>query len=92
MERTSDGEAPLLTSYDGIEFDSHDRPSKVLHGRASFKLKISQVLSSFKKKKKKTAFNLFLHACLLPFVSIFCLNLSTILSMSSFALSAFIQV
>lgn len=43
MEKTNDGEAPLLTSYDGIEFASYDRPSKILHGRASFKLKISQV-------------------------------------------------
>lgn len=43
MEKTSDGEAPLLTTYDGMEFNSSDRPSKLLHGRASFKLKISQV-------------------------------------------------
>lgn len=44
VERTSDGEAPLLASYDGLEFTSYERPSKLLHGRASFKLKISQVL------------------------------------------------
>lgn len=43
VEKTSDGEAPLLTSYDGIEYASCDRPSKMLHGFASFKLKISQV-------------------------------------------------
>ena len=43
VEKTSDDEAPLLTTYDGIEFASCDRPSKIMHGRASFKLKISQV-------------------------------------------------
>ncbi|XP_037495062.1 SH2 domain-containing protein B [Jatropha curcas] len=46
LEKTSDAEAPLLISYDGIEFASSDRPSKLLHGRASFKLKISQVVKS----------------------------------------------
>ncbi|KDP39777.1 hypothetical protein JCGZ_04936 [Jatropha curcas] len=45
VEKTSDAEAPLLISYDGIEFASSDRPSKLLHGRASFKLKISQLSS-----------------------------------------------
>lgn len=45
VEKTSDGEAPLLTSYDGIEFPTYDRPSKLLNGRASFKLKISQLSS-----------------------------------------------
>lgn len=45
VEKTSDGEAPLLASQDGVEFASCDRPSKMLHGHASFKLKISQVLS-----------------------------------------------
>ncbi|KAM6584974.1 hypothetical protein CsatB_011976 [Cannabis sativa] len=45
VERTSDGEAPLLASFDGIEFASYDKPSKLLHGRASFKLKISQLSS-----------------------------------------------
>ncbi|KAK9269782.1 hypothetical protein L1049_001560 [Liquidambar formosana] len=43
VEKPNDAEAPLLTSYDGIEFASGDRPSKLLHGRASFKLKISQL-------------------------------------------------
>ena len=47
MEKTTDGEAPLLTSYDGIEYASCQRPSKLLQGRASFKLKISQVLIFF---------------------------------------------
>ncbi|CAN6486883.1 unnamed protein product [Victoria cruziana] len=40
-----DAEAPLLTTYDGVEFPSIDRPIKLLHGRASFKLKISQLSS-----------------------------------------------
>jgi len=43
VENTADDEAPLLASYDGIEFSSCERPSKLLLGRASFKLKISQV-------------------------------------------------
>ncbi|XP_061345036.1 SH2 domain-containing protein A-like [Gastrolobium bilobum] len=45
VENTSDEEAPLLASYDGIEFSSSERPSKLLLGRASFKLKISQLSS-----------------------------------------------
>jgi len=44
VENTADDEAPLLASYDGIEFSSCERPSKLLLGRASFKLKISQVM------------------------------------------------
>ena len=47
MEKSSDEEAPLLASYDGVEFASSDRPSKLLNGRASFKLKISQVEMTF---------------------------------------------
>lgn len=39
-----DAEAPLLTTFDGVEFPSTERPIKLIHGRASFKLKISQVL------------------------------------------------
>ncbi|PIA29496.1 hypothetical protein AQUCO_05900010v1 [Aquilegia coerulea] len=45
VEKPSDAEAPLLTNYDGIEFASFLRPSKLLLGRASFKLKISQLSS-----------------------------------------------
>ncbi|GAB4846677.1 hypothetical protein Ancab_025683 [Ancistrocladus abbreviatus] len=45
VEKPDDAEAPLLTSYDGLEFPSHGSPSKLLHGRASFKLKISQLSS-----------------------------------------------
>ncbi|XP_057447646.1 SH2 domain-containing protein B-like isoform X3 [Lotus japonicus] len=45
VEKTIDEEAPLLVSYDGIEFSSGERPSKILLGRASFKLKISQLSS-----------------------------------------------
>ncbi|OMO92616.1 hypothetical protein COLO4_17454 [Corchorus olitorius] len=46
VEKSDDEEAPLLASFDGIEFASCDRPSKLSNGRASFKLKISKVLSS----------------------------------------------
>ncbi|KAJ6292860.1 hypothetical protein OIU78_024938 [Salix suchowensis] len=45
VEKTSDDEDPLLTSCDGIEFSNYDRPGKLLHGRASLKLKISQLSS-----------------------------------------------
>ncbi|ERN01016.1 uncharacterized protein LOC18429091 isoform X2 [Amborella trichopoda] len=46
VERSKgDPEAPLLTTFDGVEFPSADRPIKLLHGRASFKLKISQLSS-----------------------------------------------
>lgn len=45
VEKSEDGEAPLLISSDGFEFPSDDRPTKLLHGRASFKLKISQLSS-----------------------------------------------
>ncbi|KAL8148742.1 SH2 domain-containing protein B-like [Apium graveolens] len=50
VEKPIDAEAPLLTSYDGIEFASWDRPSKLINGRASFKLKISQLSSKCDKK------------------------------------------
>lgn len=43
VETTSDDEAPLLASYDGIEISTLIRPSKLLNGRASFKLKLAQV-------------------------------------------------
>eukprot|EP00258_Populus_trichocarpa_P051276 XP_024467295.1 SH2 domain-containing protein A isoform X1 [Populus trichocarpa] len=45
VEKTSDDEDPLLTSCDGIEFFNYDRQGKLLHGRASLKLKISQLSS-----------------------------------------------
>ncbi|KAL3508811.1 hypothetical protein ACH5RR_028212 [Cinchona calisaya] len=45
VQETNDAEAPLLTSYDGIEYAASDRPSKLISGRASFKLKISQLSS-----------------------------------------------
>ncbi|KAL0399518.1 UNVERIFIED_CONTAM: SH2 domain-containing protein B [Sesamum radiatum] len=45
VENTIDAEPPLLMSYDGIEYASHERPCKLINGRASFKLKISQLSS-----------------------------------------------
>ncbi|PIM97698.1 hypothetical protein CDL12_29830 [Handroanthus impetiginosus] len=45
VENTTDAEPPLLMSYDGIEYDAHDKPCKLINGRASFKLKISQLSS-----------------------------------------------
>ena len=44
VEKSKDiAEVPLLTTFDGVEFPSIERPIKLIHGRASFKLKISQV-------------------------------------------------
>ncbi|XP_039117364.1 SH2 domain-containing protein A-like isoform X2 [Dioscorea cayenensis subsp. rotundata] len=46
VERSGDGaEAPLLTSFDGTELPSTERPVMIRHGRATFKLKISQLSS-----------------------------------------------
>ncbi|KAF7115272.1 hypothetical protein RHSIM_RhsimUnG0060100 [Rhododendron simsii] len=45
VDKPDDAEAPLLTSYDGIEFACCDRPSKLTNGCASFKLKIAQLSS-----------------------------------------------
>ncbi|XP_051152217.1 SH2 domain-containing protein A-like [Andrographis paniculata] len=45
VEDTADAEPPLLMSYDGIEYACRDRPCKLINGRASFKLKISQLSS-----------------------------------------------
>ncbi|KAK4398269.1 SH2 domain-containing protein A [Sesamum angolense] len=45
VENTIDAEPPLLMSYDGIEYASHERPCKLINGCASFKLKISQLSS-----------------------------------------------
>ena len=47
MENTTGAEAPLLASLIGIKYSAHERPSKILQGRASFKLKISQVKNLF---------------------------------------------
>lgn len=45
VEKTrDDAEAPLLTSCDGLEYPSTDRPVMLLRGRATYKLKISQVI------------------------------------------------
>lgn len=44
VEKTrDDAEAPLLTSCDGLEYPSTSKPVMLLRGRATFKLKISQV-------------------------------------------------
>ncbi|KAG6512135.1 hypothetical protein ZIOFF_030230 [Zingiber officinale] len=46
VEKTrDDSEAPLLLSCDGLEYPSTDRPVMLLRGRATFKLKISQLSS-----------------------------------------------
>ncbi|XP_047979882.1 SH2 domain-containing protein B-like [Salvia hispanica] len=45
VENTNDAEPPVFVNCDGIEYASHDRPCKLINGRASFKLKISQLSS-----------------------------------------------
>ncbi|XP_057766352.1 SH2 domain-containing protein A isoform X2 [Salvia miltiorrhiza] len=45
VENTTDAEPPLLMNCDGIEYASHNRLCKLINGRASFKLKISQLSS-----------------------------------------------
>lgn len=44
VERMSDSEAPLLVSYEGVEFSAEDKLCNLMNGCASFKLKISQVV------------------------------------------------
>ncbi|KAJ9537740.1 hypothetical protein OSB04_030473, partial [Centaurea solstitialis] len=58
VEKPEDAESPLLTSYDGIEFASWDRPSKLINGRASFKLKISQLSSKCDNRLFRIKFNI----------------------------------
>ncbi|XP_010476838.1 PREDICTED: uncharacterized protein LOC104756028 [Camelina sativa] len=43
VEKMSGFEAPLLVSYEGVEFSAADKPCNLLNGCASFKLKISQL-------------------------------------------------
>ncbi|KAF5182272.1 Sh2 domain, partial [Thalictrum thalictroides] len=57
VEKPSDAEAPLLTNNDGIEFASFLRPSKLLLGRASFKLKISQLSSKCENRLFRVRFD-----------------------------------
>ncbi|CAM6110682.1 unnamed protein product [Calypogeia fissa] len=52
-----DAEAPLLTTFDGVEFPSPERPIKLVHGRASFKLKISQLSSKCDNRLFRVCFN-----------------------------------
>ncbi|KAK4285820.1 hypothetical protein QN277_002466 [Acacia crassicarpa] len=54
VENTTDAEAPLLVSLDGNEYSAHERPSKLLQGRASFKLKISQLSSKCDNRSRST--------------------------------------
>lgn len=42
----SEAEAPLLITYEGVEFSADDRPIKLFNGRSSCKLKISQVITT----------------------------------------------
>ncbi|KAI4323101.1 hypothetical protein L6164_022733 [Bauhinia variegata] len=58
VEDTTDEEAPLLVSYDGIEFAASERPSKLVRGRASFKLKISQLSSKCDNRLFLISFNM----------------------------------
>ncbi|CAH8252580.1 unnamed protein product [Arabidopsis lyrata] len=50
VEKMSDSEAPLLVSYEGVEFSAEDKPCNLLNGCASFKLKLSQLSSKSDKR------------------------------------------
>ncbi|XP_057949767.1 SH2 domain-containing protein A-like isoform X2 [Malania oleifera] len=58
VDKPNDEEASLLTSYDGIEFASCDRPSTLFRGRASFKLKISQLSSKCESRLFRIRFDI----------------------------------
>ncbi|KAI3789520.1 hypothetical protein L2E82_02319 [Cichorium intybus] len=71
VEKPDDAEAPLLTSYDGMEFASWDRPSTLINGRASFKLKISQLSSKCDNKLFCIKFNIPKMGIRYPFLEVF---------------------
>ncbi|XP_038982447.1 SH2 domain-containing protein B-like isoform X2 [Phoenix dactylifera] len=62
-----DAEAPLLISYDGLEHPSTDRPVTLLRGRATFKLKISQLSSKSDNRLFRVCFHT-MHAQRYPFL------------------------
>ncbi|XP_047962216.1 SH2 domain-containing protein A-like [Salvia hispanica] len=57
VENTTDAEPPLLMNCDGIEYASHERPCKLINGRASVKLKISQLSSKCDNRLFQIKFN-----------------------------------
>ncbi|RRT56956.1 hypothetical protein B296_00047550, partial [Ensete ventricosum] len=68
VEKTrDDAEAPLLTSCDGLEYPSTDRPVMLLRGRATFKLKISQLSSKCDNRLFRVCFHP-LHGQRYPFL------------------------
>ncbi|XP_038975301.1 SH2 domain-containing protein A-like [Phoenix dactylifera] len=68
VEKTrDDAEAPLLTSYDGLEHPSTDRPVPLIRGRATFKLKISQLSSKSDNRLFRVCFRT-THAQTYPFL------------------------
>lgn len=44
VEKMMDSEAPLLVSYEGVEFSAEDKLCSLLNGCASFNFKITQVV------------------------------------------------
>ncbi|XP_071691889.1 SH2 domain-containing protein A-like [Rutidosis leptorrhynchoides] len=71
VENTDDSETPLLTTSDGIEFASCDRPSKLINGRASFRLKISQLSSKCDNRLFRVKFNIPKMGNKHPFLEVF---------------------
>ncbi|KAL8142247.1 hypothetical protein V2J09_015279 [Rumex salicifolius] len=57
VDKSEDGEDALLAYIDGIEYPAGSKPSKVLLGRASFKLKISQLSSKCDNRLFSVKFN-----------------------------------
>ncbi|XP_057830645.2 SH2 domain-containing protein A isoform X2 [Cryptomeria japonica] len=71
VEKPKDNaEAPLLTTFDGVEFPSTERPIRLIHGRASFKLKISQLSSKCDNRLFRVCFDSS-HSMNYPFLRVF---------------------
>ncbi|MCO5610001.1 hypothetical protein L7F22_064236 [Adiantum nelumboides] len=44
------GEPPLFTTFNGVEFSAHDNPTRMLAGRATFKLALSLLSSKYENR------------------------------------------
>eukprot|EP00897_Mesotaenium_endlicherianum_P004748 jgi/Mesen1/4300/ME000022S03588 len=69
QRQRDDAESPLLTTCDGVEFPSCERPVRLVHGRASFKLKISMLSSKCDNRLFRVLFDA-LHTPRYPFMRV----------------------
>ncbi|XP_021842567.2 SH2 domain-containing protein B isoform X1 [Spinacia oleracea] len=58
VEKSKDDDAPLLTTCNGLEFPSDDKPRKLLRGRASFQLNVCRLSSECDNKMFSIKFHL----------------------------------